>query len=86
MFSASKDFPAMSVERDASEQQIKFLKVQKAKAAAERAEGLAVLKRQRAQFLKVNADLATYKAVAAVCIAEEANFSKTVGTKSLLLD
>ncbi|CAA2995885.1 Enhancer of polycomb-like transcription factor, isoform 2 [Olea europaea subsp. europaea] len=70
----------MSVEQDASEQQIKFLKVQEAKAAAERLEGLAVLKRQRAQLLRVNADLASYKAMAAVRLAEEANFSKTMGT------
>ncbi|CAA3011304.1 uncharacterized protein LOC110011219 [Olea europaea subsp. europaea] len=70
----------MSVEQDASEQQIKFLKVQEAKAAAERSEGLAVLKRQRAQLLRVNADLASYKAMAAVPLAEEANFSKTMGT------
>ncbi|KAL2549406.1 Enhancer of polycomb-like transcription factor protein [Forsythia ovata] len=71
---------AMSVERDALEQQNKFLKVQEAKAAANKSEELAVVKRQRAQFLMANADLATYKAMAAVRMAEAAKIHEPPGT------
>ncbi|KAL0382609.1 UNVERIFIED_CONTAM: hypothetical protein Scaly_0548200 [Sesamum calycinum] len=51
-------------------------KVQEAKAAADRFEGLAIQKRQRAQMLMENADLATYKAVMALRIAEAAQISE----------
>ncbi|KAH6801649.1 hypothetical protein C2S51_033095 [Perilla frutescens var. frutescens] len=46
--------------------------LQEAKDAAGKYEGLATLKRQRAQMLMENADLATYKATMAVRIAEAA--------------
>lgn len=46
--------------------------MQEAKAAANKYEGLASQKRQRAQMLMENADLATYKAMMALRIAEAA--------------
>ncbi|KAK6137735.1 hypothetical protein DH2020_028519 [Rehmannia glutinosa] len=68
------DFPitAIAAERDALEQQNNVHKLQEAKAAADRFEGLAILKRQKAQMLMANADLATYKAIMALRIAEAA--------------
>ncbi|KAL0403422.1 UNVERIFIED_CONTAM: hypothetical protein Sradi_1983000 [Sesamum radiatum] len=59
-------------------------KVQEAKAAADRFEGLAIQKRQRAQMLMENADLATYKAVMALRIAEAAQISEAPGTVASL--
>ncbi|CAI9773917.1 unnamed protein product [Fraxinus pennsylvanica] len=64
-----------TAELDALEQQKNFFKVQEAKvqeakAAANRFEGFAILKRQRAQTLIENADLVTYKAMMALRIAE----------------
>ncbi|KAI3459054.1 hypothetical protein Pfo_015717 [Paulownia fortunei] len=71
---------AKVAERDALEQQNNVHKVQEAKAAAVRSEGLSVLKRQRAQMLMENADLATYKAMMALRIAEAAHIAEAPGT------
>ncbi|KAK4403827.1 hypothetical protein Sango_0751300 [Sesamum angolense] len=75
---------AIAAERDALEQQNNAHKVQEAKAAADRFEGLAIQKRQRAQMLMENADLATYKAVMALRIAEAAQISEAPGTVASL--
>ncbi|XP_023550905.1 uncharacterized protein LOC111808903 isoform X1 [Cucurbita pepo subsp. pepo] len=56
--------------RDAVEEQNAVQKYEEAKAAAERCMESAVSKRQRAQLLLENADLAAYKAVVALRIAE----------------
>ncbi|KAL3838371.1 hypothetical protein ACJIZ3_022962 [Penstemon smallii] len=70
---------AIASERDSLEQRNNnSQKVEKAKAVAGRSEGLAVLKRQRAQMLMENADLATYKATIALRIAEAAQNGTTV--------
>lgn len=79
------DSTAMAVEQDAQEQQNAVLKVEEAKAAAKRSEGLAVLKRQRAQQLMENADLATYKAAMALKIAELAQIAESTDSVGLLL-
>ncbi|PIN11149.1 hypothetical protein CDL12_16256 [Handroanthus impetiginosus] len=73
---------AIAAEREAMEQQKNAHKVQEAKAVADRSEELAILKRQRAQMLMENADLATYKATMALKIAEAAQISKAPGTVS----
>ncbi|KAK6144898.1 hypothetical protein DH2020_021718 [Rehmannia glutinosa] len=77
------DFPitAIAAERDALEQQNNVHKLQQARAAADRFEGLAILKRQKAQMLMANADLATYKAIMALRIAEAAQ--NTVAPKTV---
>nr|GMD31956.1 uncharacterized protein LOC109155733 [Ipomoea batatas] len=63
----------LAAKQDAQQQQQSaILKVKEAKAAANRQEGLAVIKRQKAQQLMENADLATYKAMMALRIAEAA--------------
>lgn len=63
---------AMAAEQDALQEQNAALKVEEAKAAADRSVDLAIRKRQRAQVLMQNADLATYKAAMAFRIAEAA--------------
>lgn len=63
---------AMAAEQDALQEQNAVLKVEEAKAAADRSVDLAIRKRQRAQVLMQNADLATYKAAMAFRIAEAA--------------
>ncbi|GFP90112.1 hypothetical protein PHJA_001155000 [Phtheirospermum japonicum] len=67
---------AIAAERDTLEQQNNVQKLQEAKAAAGRFEGLAILKRQKAQMLMANADLATYKALMALRIAEAAQIAE----------
>ncbi|CAH9116485.1 unnamed protein product [Cuscuta europaea] len=62
----------LAAQRDAEQQQSAILKVKEAKASATRQEGLAVVKRHKAQQLMENADLATYKAMMALRIAEAA--------------
>lgn len=62
------------------EQQNNVHKLQEAKAAVGRYEGLAMLKRQRAQMLMENADLATYKAMMALRIAEAAQTAETASS------
>ncbi|KAL3520862.1 hypothetical protein ACH5RR_019011 [Cinchona calisaya] len=74
----------LKVEQDVQEQQNGVLKVEEAKAAANRSEGLAVLKRQRAQQLMENADLATYKATMALKIAELAQMAESTDAVGLL--
>ncbi|PIN19968.1 hypothetical protein CDL12_07359 [Handroanthus impetiginosus] len=69
---------AMVAKRDAL-QQNNLRKVQEAKATASRSEGLSFLKRQRAQVLMENADLATYKAIMALRIAEAAKVAEAPG-------
>ncbi|CAI9091310.1 OLC1v1026302C1 [Oldenlandia corymbosa var. corymbosa] len=66
-------------------EQSAIVKVEEAKAAANRSEGLAVLKRQRAQQLMENADLATYKATMALKIAELARAVQSPDAVALLL-
>ncbi|KAA8544743.1 hypothetical protein F0562_019553 [Nyssa sinensis] len=68
---------ALAAKQDAFDEQSAVLKVQEAKAAASRSEGLAVVKRQRAQLLMENADLATYKATVALRIAEAARVAES---------
>lgn len=68
---------AMVTEKDALQRQNSVLKVQEAKAAANKSEDLAVRLRQRAQQLMENADLATYKAAMALKIAEAAKIAKS---------
>ncbi|KAJ7942378.1 Enhancer of polycomb-like protein [Quillaja saponaria] len=66
---------AMAAARDALEERNAMQKVEEAKAAANRAMELAILKRQRAQALMENADLAAYKAKMSIRIAEAARVS-----------
>lgn len=66
--------PAVVAEK---EQQNAVLKVKEAKAAANKSEDLAVRMRQKAQQLMENADLATYKAMMALKIAEAAKIAKS---------
>ncbi|KAJ8568820.1 hypothetical protein K7X08_032451 [Anisodus acutangulus] len=69
--------PAIVAEKDALQQQNAVLKVKEAKAAADKSEDLAVWMRQKAQQLMENADLATYKAMMALKIAEAAKIAKS---------
>lgn len=64
--------PVIAAQQDALQQKNNVHKMQEAKAAANKYEGLASQKRQRAQMLMENADLATYKAMMALRIAEAA--------------
>ena len=67
----------MAAEQDAVEEQNALHRVQEAEAAASRSEGLAVVKRQRAQLLMENADLVAYKAAVALRIAEAARVAES---------
>ena len=68
----------MATEQDAAfDEQNAMLKIQEAKAAVSRSEGLAVLNRRRAQLLVENADLATYRATMALRIAEAAQVAES---------
>ncbi|KAH7536816.1 hypothetical protein FEM48_Zijuj03G0026500 [Ziziphus jujuba var. spinosa] len=62
----------LQAEQDALEEQNAVLKVKEANASASKSMQLAVSKRQRAQILMGNADLATYRAAMALKIAEAA--------------
>ncbi|KAJ4720627.1 Enhancer of polycomb-like protein [Melia azedarach] len=64
-------------QQDALEEQNAMLRVEEAKASAKRSLEAAVLKRQRAQLLMQNADLATYKATMAMRIAEAAQVGES---------
>lgn len=80
LFVISNKIPctALAAEQGAQQQQQSaILKVKEAKAAANRQEGLAVIKRQKAQQLMENADLATYKAMMALRIAEAARIAES---------
>ncbi|CAN4104865.1 unnamed protein product [Withania somnifera] len=68
---------AIDAKKDALQQQKAILKVKEAKAAANKSEDLAVRMRQKAQQLMENADLATYKAMMALKIAEAAKIAKS---------
>ncbi|XP_073305945.1 uncharacterized protein [Primulina huaijiensis] len=69
----------MVAERDTSEHKNNLLKLQEARAIADRSELSAILKRQRAQILMENADLTTYKAIMALRIAEAAEIVEAPG-------
>ena len=70
-------FTAIAAEQDALQQKNNVHKLQEAKVAANKYEDLASQKRQRAQMLMENADLATYKAMMALRIAEAAEADET---------
>lgn len=72
-----RTFLPVVAEKDALQQQNAVLKVKEAKAAANKSEDLAVRMRQKAQQLMENADLATYKAMMALKIAEAAKIAKS---------
>ena len=72
----------MPEERDAVEEQNALIRVQEAKAAASRSEGLAIARRQAAQLLMEKADLATYRAAKALRIAEAARVTKSTDAAS----
>lgn len=62
----------IAAEHNAAEEQSAILRIQEAKASAEKSVELAILKRQRAQLLMENADLAMYRATMAIRIADAA--------------
>lgn len=62
----------MAAEKDALEEHSALRKVEEAENSVKRSVEAAILKRQRAQLLMKNADLATFKAAMALKIAEAA--------------
>ncbi|KAK8671521.1 hypothetical protein V6N13_038115 [Hibiscus sabdariffa] len=68
---------AMAIEHDALEEEDAMVKVEEARAAAAVSIETAILKRQRAQLLMQNADMATYKAMMALRIAEAASHTES---------
>ncbi|TYH87992.1 hypothetical protein ES332_D01G156400v1 [Gossypium tomentosum] len=68
---------AMAAEHHPLGEENAMVKVEEARASAARSVELAILKRQQAQLLMQNADMATYKAVMAPRIAEAARFIKS---------
>ncbi|XVF75717.1 hypothetical protein PTKIN_Ptkin13bG0209100 [Pterospermum kingtungense] len=68
---------ALAAENDVLAEQNDMVKVEEAKLSATRAVELAILKRQRAQLLMQNADMAIYKATMALRIAEAARFTES---------
>lgn len=68
---------AMAAEHHPLGEENDMVKVEEARASAARSVELAMLKRQQAQLLMQNADMATYKAVMALRIAEAAGFIKS---------
>ncbi|KAG8503314.1 hypothetical protein CXB51_001269 [Gossypium anomalum] len=68
---------AMAAEHHPLGEENDMVKVEEARASAARSVELAMLKRQQAQLLMQNADMATYKAVMALRIAEAARFIKS---------
>lgn len=62
----------IAAEHNAAEEQSAILRIQEAKASADKSVQLAILKRQRAQLLMENADLAMYRATMAIRIADAA--------------
>ncbi|OMO58783.1 hypothetical protein COLO4_34385 [Corchorus olitorius] len=65
---------ALAAEHDALAEQNAMLKVEEARVSASRSVESAIAKRRRAQLLMENADMATYKAMMALRIAEAAQF------------
>ncbi|KAK9733261.1 hypothetical protein RND81_04G055300 [Saponaria officinalis] len=63
---------AIAVEQTVLEEQHAVLRVQEARASADKLVEVAILKRQRAQFLMENADLALYQATMSLRIADAA--------------
>lgn len=77
----------MVTERDTLEEKNATIKVKEANALANRSVEYAALKRKRTQFLMENADLATYKAMMALRIAEAARVAESPdATASYFLD
>ncbi|GAB4855062.1 hypothetical protein Ancab_023645 [Ancistrocladus abbreviatus] len=68
---------ALAAEQNAKEEQTALVKVQEARASAKRSAEVAIIKRQRAQFLMGNADLAMYRAAMALNIAEAAQVAES---------
>ncbi|GAB4836304.1 hypothetical protein Ancab_001219 [Ancistrocladus abbreviatus] len=68
---------ALAAEQNSREEQTAMLKVQEARASAKRSTELAIIKRQRAQFLMGNADLAMYRAAVALSIADAAQVAES---------
>ncbi|XP_028768392.1 uncharacterized protein LOC114726002 [Neltuma alba] len=68
---------AIAAEQDALEEKNAMLRVEEAKASADKSMELAILKRKRAQILMENADLATYKATVLIRIAEAAQVAES---------
>ncbi|XP_059446490.1 LOW QUALITY PROTEIN: uncharacterized protein LOC132178040 [Corylus avellana] len=78
---------AIAAEQDAFEEKNAMLKVEEANASANNYMDLAIRKRKRAQFLMENADLATYRAMMAIRIAEAARVGESPdATSSYFLD
>lgn len=67
----------LAAEQNALEEQNAMIKVEEAKASVNRHVELSIVKRQRAQLLMENADLATYKATMALRIADAAQISES---------
>jgi len=76
----------MAAEQGALEEKNAMLKVQEANASANRSVEFAILKRKRAQLLMENADLATYRAMMAIRIAEAARVAESPDAASCFLD
>lgn len=68
---------AIAAEQDAFEEKNAMLRVEEANASANNYMDLAIRKRKRAQFLMENADLATYRAMMAIRIAEAAQVGES---------
>lgn len=75
----------MAAEHDAEERNA-VAKVEQAKATLDRSVEAAVVKRQRAQILMANADLAMYKATMALRIAEAARVVEPSNAAADFLD
>lgn len=67
----------MAAENDVLAEQNDMVKVEEARISAARSVELAILKRQQAQLLMQNADMATYKATMALRIVEAARFTES---------
>ncbi|GMI80536.1 hypothetical protein like AT5G04670 [Hibiscus trionum] len=68
---------ATAIEHDALEEFDVMVKVEEARAAATASTETAILKRQQAQLLMQNADMATYKAMMALKIAEAVSLTES---------
>ncbi|XWS66293.1 hypothetical protein CRYUN_Cryun05aG0187100 [Craigia yunnanensis] len=68
---------ALAAEYDTSAEQNAMVKVEEARVSATRSVESAILKRQRAQLLMQNADMAIYKAMMALRVAEAAPFTES---------
>lgn len=75
-------FTAIAAEQDALEEKNAMLRIEEAKASADKSMELAILKRKRAQVLMENADLATYKATMLIRIAEAAQVAESTNVSA----